>query len=370
MKITGIEVSRVSVPFKTGGPVHGVTPGIKEQLWNRMEAVIVRVQVDDGTVGWGEAFGHVINPATYAALTSVIGPWFIGKEPDAIGALMDEAQRAFHTFGRSGPVLYALSAIDIALWDIAAKRSGQPLYRVLGGRGGELKLYASLMRYAEPEAIRRNVQRAYQIGFRAIKLHEVTIPNFLAAREAVGADTRIMMDTNCPWSVPEARDVARTLREHNIHWLEEPIFPPDDFAGLAAVRQEGVAIAAGENVGSLQEFHRLFAHQAVDVVQPSITKVGGISGMRAILALAEAYSVRAVPHCFYFGPGFLATAHVIAAMPKRPELEIAFVDFERRPHPAYDPTRPTLTLPEVPGLGFEPDPLLFTDYLMQREQLS
>jgi L-alanine-DL-glutamate epimerase-like enolase superfamily enzyme len=223
------------------------------------------------------------------------------------------------------------------------------------------------MKYGEPEAIRRNVQRAYQVGFRMIKLHEATIPDFLAAREAVGGDTRIMLDVNCPWSVAEAREVARAIRDHHFHWLEEPVWPPDDFAGLAAVRQEGVPISAGENVGSLHEFHHLFAQQAVDVVQPSVTKLGGISGMRAVLALAQAYSVRVVPHCFYFGPGFLATAHVIAAMPKRPELEIAFIDFERRPHPAYDPSRPTLRLSNTPGLGFEPDPALFQEYLVQRD---
>jgi L-rhamnonate dehydratase len=263
-----------------------------------------------------------------------------------------------------------LSAIDIALWDIAAKRSGQPIYRMLGGTGGELQLYASLMKYGEVDAICRNVQRAYQAGFRMIKLHEATIPNFLAARESVSADTRIMLDVNCPWSVTEARDVARTIRDHQFHWLEEPVWPPDDFAGLAAVRQEGVPISAGENVGSLHEFRSLFEQRAVDVVQPSVTKVGGISGMRAVLALAQAYSVRVVPHCFYFGPGFLATAHIIAAMPKRPELEIAFIDFERRPHPTYDPSRPTLHLSDAPGLGFDPDPALFRDYLVQRDELT
>jgi L-alanine-DL-glutamate epimerase-like enolase superfamily enzyme len=370
MHISRIEVSRVSIPFETGGPLHGMRPGLKARPWDRMEALMVRVETDDGTVGWGEAFGHFVNAGTYAILTSLVAPWFIGKEPDAIAALMEQAQQTFHSFGRNGPVLYALSAIDIALWDIAAKRSGQPVYRMLGGTGGELQLYASLMKYGEVDAIRRNVQRAYQAGFRMIKLHEATIPDFLAARASVGADTRIMLDVNCPWSVTEARDVVRVIRDHQFHWLEEPVWPPDDFAGLAAVRQEGVPISAGENVGSLHEFRSLFEQRAVDVVQPSVTKVGGISGMRSVLALAQAYSVRVVPHCFYFGPGFLATAHIIAAMPKRPELEIAFIDFQRRPHPAYDPSRPTLRLSDAPGLGFDPDPALFRDYLVQRDELT
>ena len=369
MKIARIDTARVSIPFETGGPRHGMRPSLK--AWDRMEALTVRVETDDGLVGWGEAFGHVANAGTQAILGSLVGPWFLGKDPRAIATLMREAQHACHGVGRSGPAVYALSGIEIALWDIAAKRAGQPLYRLLGGGNGQLALYASLMRYGgDTEAVRRNVQRAHAAGYRMIKLHETTVPAFMAAREAVGPETRIMLDVNCPWTVEAAREIAREIAGSGFHWLEEPVWPPEDYEGLAAVRAEGVATACGENVTQLHEFRRVFEARAVDVIQPSVIKLGGIAPMREVLTLARAYGVRVVPHCFYWGPGYLATAHVIAAMPHPAPLETAFITLERRPHPLFDPEQATLTLPDTPGLGYAPDDAVIEAYTIDRQTIG
>jgi L-alanine-DL-glutamate epimerase-like enolase superfamily enzyme len=203
-----------------------------------------------------------------------------------------------------------------------------------------------------------------------IKLHETALPAFLAAREAAAAETRIMLDVNCPWPVDEARAVARAIAGRGFHWLEEPVWPPEDYAGLAAVRREGVPIAAGENVTGLHCFRRLLEAGAVDVVQPSVTKIGGITAMQRVLALAHAHSVRVVPHCFYWGPGYLATAHVAASMPVPAPVETAFIDLEARPHDLFDPSRATLALPDRPGLGFEPDPDVLERYLVARQDAA
>jgi L-alanine-DL-glutamate epimerase-like enolase superfamily enzyme len=370
MKIRTIETRRVSIPFKTGGPQVGMRPSLNTRPWQKMESLIVRIETEDGMVGWGEAFGHLVNAGTDAILQSLVGPWFLGKDSRSIVALMQEAQHAFHGLGRNGPVLYALSAIDIALWDLAGKRAGQPVFRMLGGQAQTLELYASLMRYGgDLEAVRRNCARAVAAGFTKVKIHEQTIPAFLAAREAVGPETRLMLDVNCPWSVDEARAVARAIRDHDFHWLEEPVWPPEDFAGLATVRSEGVAIAAGENVGTLHEFQTLFQKGSVDFVQPSVIKIGGISAMMRVVALAQVHAVRVVPHCFYWGPGYLATAHVAAAMPNPTPVETAFIELERQPHPLFDPTKATLTLPESPGLGFEPDMAVLDAYTVAQQSL-
>lgn len=370
MKIARIETLRVSIPFSNDGPRVGLRPSLDSKPWTHMECLIARVETDDGAIGWGEGFGHFVNPGTQEILNALVGPWFLGKDPRDIVALMDEAQRAFHGFGRNGPVLYALSAIDIALWDLAAQRAGQPLYRLLGGQGGRLDMYASLTRYrGDPEALRRNCVRARQLGYRMIKLHETTIPAFLVAREAVDAETRIMLDVNCPWSVAEARAVARAIRDRNFHWLEEPVWPPEDYAGLAEVRREGVAIACGENVGTLHDFRRLFEHRAVDVVQPSVAKVGGITAFTRIAALAQAFSVRLIPHCFYWGPGYLATAHLAASLPDRPPVETPFIGLEKSPHPLFNPERSTLELPDTPGLGFAPDSAVLDAYRVARHEI-
>jgi len=354
VKIVNIETLRVSLPFETGGERVGMRPGLS--AWQSMESLMVRVETDDGAVGWGESFGHMCNPGTHALLDALVAPWFIGRDPRSITRLMDEALHAFHGFGRNGPALYAASGIDIALWDLAGQRAGQPLYRLLGGSDAKLERYASMMRYAgNAENIASACQRAQACGYRLIKLHETTVPAFRAARDAMPAEVDISLDVNCPWTVDEARAIATAIRDDGFHWLEEPVWPPEDFSGIARVRDVGVPIAAGENIGNLHEFKRALEAGALDVVQPSVIKVGGITGMRAVIQLAQAYSVRVMPHCFYWGPGYMATAHIAASMPKPTMVETAFIDFEQPPHPAFDPSTASLVLSDAPGLGFEPD---------------
>ncbi len=354
MRITAIETLRVVLPIDNFGQRRETAPGGRP--WDRMEALILRVETEDGRSGWGEAFGHTVNPGTEAVLQSVVGPWFLGKDAGAIDATMLAAQRAFHTFGRNGPVIYALSAFDIALWDLAAQRAGQPLFRLLGGSDPRLKLYASLMPFdGDAQAIARNCRKAHDAGFAFVKLHEKTIPAFMAAREAVDASVPIALDVNCPWTVDEAKEIARAIKGKGFAWLEEPVFPPEDFAGLAAVRREGVAIAGGENIGSLEEFRRAFQAGALDVAQPSVIKIGGISEMRRVAALAAEHGVRVAPHCFYWGPGYLAAAHFAASTAPQPLLETPFIGFERTPHKGIDTGKGELTLAETPGLGFAPD---------------
>jgi L-alanine-DL-glutamate epimerase-like enolase superfamily enzyme len=336
----------------------------------KMESLMLRVETDDGLSGWGEGFGHFINPATEAALQTQVGPWFLGRDPSDINSLMDLAHRSFFGFGRHGPVMYALAAVDIALWDLAAKRAGQPLFRLLGGTRGQLRRYASLMRYGgDAEAIATNCIEAREAGFGMVKLHEREIPAFLAARASVEPEVRITLDVNCAWSVAEARKAARAIREENFHWLEEPVWPPNDFEGLAAVREEGVAIAAGENVHTVHEFRRCLEAGAVDVAQPSVAKVGGITPMRQMIDLAHSFGIRVVPHSFYWGPGYLATAHLIAAMPEPALLETIFVSFEIQPHSLIDPMQPSLVLPETAGLGFEPDWQALEPLVVNRQQV-
>ena len=354
MRITSIETLRVALPCDGFGPKPEAGPGLR--AWDKMESLILRLQTEDGREGWGEAFGHTVNPGTEAILKSVVGPWFLGKDAGAIDATMLAAQRAFHTFGRGGPMIYALSAFDIALWDLAAQRAGQPLFRLLGGGEPRVKLYASLMPYGgDAEAIARNCRRASDAGFAMVKLHEKTVPAFMAGREALDASIPLALDVNCPWTVDEALGIARAIKGKGFRWLEEPVFPPEDFAGLARVRREGVAIAGGENIGSLEEFRRAFQAKALDVAQPSVTKIGGITEIRRVIALAAEHGITVMPHCFYWGPGYLATAHLAAAMKPSPPVETPFIGFERRPHLLFGIGKGELTLNETPGLGFEPD---------------
>jgi len=360
MKITAIETIILKIPYDTGGPPWNMsgTP------WSTLDILMVKVETDGGVVGWGEAFGHAVNEGTKATLDTLIAPICIGRDPTAIGPLMRELRQKLHIFGWNGSVLYGISGIDIALSDIAGKLAGLPLHRLLGGAARhELDVYASLMRYSDPEIVARNAARAVEHGYRWVKLHEIDVPQVRAAREAIGRDIKLMVDTNCPWSVGEALEMARRFAPYDLHWLEEPVFPPDDHAGLAALRTAGTPIAAGENASSLGDFKKMFDASSVDFAQPSVTKIGGISEMMKVIALAEASGVTLLPHCAYFGAGFLASLHIAATLTHSVPFERLYLDLEASPYaPWTEPTHGKVAVPQGPGLGCDPDQAVIARY--------
>jgi len=356
MKITKVETIVTNMPMVIEG---SVVPTQSGRARTSMDTLLVRVETDEGVTGWGEGFGHRIFTATKAAIDSFIGPMFVGRDPTAISALVDEVQRNLGGVGRNGPAMYALSAIDIALWDIAGKLAKLPLYRLLGGSPRDkLPAYASLLRYGEPAAVTQYVERALKRGYRHIKLHEIMVPPIEAARKAAGPDIPIMVDCNCPWTVAEAIAMAHKLKPFNLKWLEEPVWPPEDHAGLALVQERGgIPTAAGENA-MLPEFKGMLEAGALTYAQPSVTKVGGVTMMRKVMALAEACGVEVVPHSAYFGPGLLASIHCIAAQARGGLVERYDADFAVNPlHDAIHPDKSGfIPVPQGPGLGVDPDP--------------
>lgn len=373
MKISQIEVIRLAIPFASDreAPVPAA-----ETAWNaaspalkQMETLLVRVTTDQGEQGWGEGFGHLCNPVTAEALKALVIPLFLGKavpeSREALLLLMTEAEQALHAFGRSGPVRYALSAIDIALWDLLGQRLKKPLWQLLGAQRQEVELYASLVSYNnQPDEVARQVQRAWQAGFHMLKLHETDYAAIAAARAALPEEATLMVDVNCPWSVDEAGHRARQLAELKLGWLEEPVWPPDDIAGLAQVRRAGTPIAAGENASGEWGFEPFYGAQAVDILQPSVTKVGGITASLRVFERAKQHGIKVVPHCFYYGAGLLATAHLVATLPADIRLEVPFIRFTPLLYPQLE-FAPTMRLPTVPGLGFQPDA-----EVLQRHTLS
>jgi L-alanine-DL-glutamate epimerase-like enolase superfamily enzyme len=361
MKITAIRTHYVRIPFDMGAAKQEFA-GLR---FPTMDHLLVEVETDAGITGWGEGFGHSIIPATKTALEVYVAPWFLGKDPTDINALHREAAQSFHIFGRNGPVVYAHSAVDIALWDIAGKRAGLPLCDLLGGaRRRQVRAYASLMRYATPDTVGRICAEMAGCGFKHIKLHEIGVEQVKAAREGAGPGIALMNDVNCPWSVPQAMAMERAFRPYGLAWLEEPVWPPEDHAGLARVRAAGATrIAAGENAAGLHDFVDLFQKGAIDIAQPSVTKIGGITEMRKIIAAAEAHSVELVPHCAYFGPGNLASIHITASLPTETLLENIYANLEASPYGEAMLAKDGLvTVPSGPGLGVEPDMAVIAKY--------
>jgi D-galactarolactone cycloisomerase len=363
MKISAISTYLIEIPFETGAP----TRALNAHEWRRMAILFVKVETDEGITGWGEAFGHASAIGTKAFLDTLVAPQFIGRDPTDIGALVGEIGQRIHHYGRNGPVIYGLSGIDLALWDIAGKRANLPVAALLGGaRRAEFPAYASLLRYTEPKVVAHMCERAVSEGYSIVKLHEIEVAPVEAARKAIGPKIGLMLDTNCPWTVAEAVEKAKALKPYDLYWLEEPVWPPEDHEGLAKVRETGTIVAAGENATGFHDFRHMFEAKAVDVAQPSVTRVGGITEARRIYALAEAYGVRIVPHCAYFGPGYLASLHLHAALAPEAPFERLYLKLEASPFgPWLEIDRGKARLPTGPGLGCDPDMKVIERYLTQ-----
>jgi L-alanine-DL-glutamate epimerase-like enolase superfamily enzyme len=354
MKIANIETYLMRIPFKTGGP----TRQLGGRNWSTLDHVLVKIETDNGLLGWGDAFGYGAAAATKAVLDHMLKPALIGCDATRIADVSRRLQHDNHLWGRYGVTMFAISGIDIALWDLAGKAANLPLARLLGGAvRTEFTAYASLFRYQDPEMVAERVEAALQEGYGYIKLHETRIDEVATARTVAGDEIPIMIDTNCPWTPMEARDAALSFLEFDPYWLEEPIFPPEDYDSLARLQHEvGIPIAAGENACTAFEFQKMFSAGAVSFAQPSVTKVGGISEFLKIQALAETHGVTLMPHSPYFGPGFLATLQLAAAMPEAPLIERFYMELEASPYgDAIDVHDGMFRLPEGPGLGREPD---------------
>lgn len=363
MKITHVEPILVALPYEHGAP-KPVRTGMG--TWETQDILFVRVDTDEGITGWGEAFSNASTPVTIPAISEVIAKLTIGRDPSDIGALMFDLTRRTQSMGGSGPIAFALSGLDIALWDIAGKVAGEPLWRLFGDRAkATVPAYASLFRLGSPEHVTRVAGNAAARGYRHIKLHEHTVEAVAAARAAVGPDVALMVDTNCFWTSPDdVISFCDQVAPYDVTWLEEPLYPADAHDAMARIRDKvHVPLAAGENLGNYNDVRWTVDAGAVDIVQPSVAKIGGITELRRALAYAASKNMRAVPHSPYVGPALVAAVHVIAAMPLDVVCEHRFCDLAASPIGDCVISRDgTLPVPQGPGLGFEVDQTIIDKY--------
>jgi L-alanine-DL-glutamate epimerase-like enolase superfamily enzyme len=358
--IASIDTIALRIPLDIWAP----PPQFAGRPRTHVEMLLVRVGTRSGVVGWGECFG-TNSPLIAAVYDAWLKHLAVGQ--DATDAdLTAQLERQLHNLGRSGPVIHAISGLDIALWDIRGKLAGKPVHALLGGaKRKRIEAYASLLQYGGAvEHVRRNVARALERGYRHIKLHERTAAAVAAAREAAGPGIPIMVDTNCGWTADQATAAVAAMAPYKPFWVEEPIWPPEDFASLAKLRRAtGVPLAMGENATGVLDFRKMVAARATDFVQPSIVKIGGLTNLWQIATEAEAAGVICVPHAFFFGPGYLATLHAIAAKERDAPLERLFGDVG---FTAYAKTVPVIdgviAVPEAPGLGADPEPEMIAQF--------
>ena len=363
MKITHIESILVALPYEHGAPKparHGIG------TWETQDILFVRVDTDTGLTGWGEAFSNASSPVTVPAISQVVAKLGIGRDPRDIETIMLDLTRRTQSMARSGPVAFALSGFEIALWDLAGKIAGEPVWRLLGGTPrSTIPAYASLFRIGSPDLVARVARTAVERGYSRIKLHEHSIEAVAAARAAIGPDVGLMVDTNCFWtSVDDVVSFCDDAERFELSWLEEPFFPADSYDAMARIRERvRIPIAAGENLGNYNDLRWMVDSHGVDVVQPSVAKIGGVSQLRKAIAYALNDGTAVAPHSPYLGPALIAAIHVIAAMPGAVFCEHRFCDLAASPIGDCVVSRNgALTVPQGPGLGFEVDEAVIDRY--------
>ncbi|WP_018259982.1 mandelate racemase/muconate lactonizing enzyme family protein [Methylobacterium sp. WSM2598] len=296
------------------------------------ELVTVRVRDRDGAEGVGYTYTVGRNgAAVHAVLAREIPEIVAGEDADRIEALWHKLWWALHYGGRGGPTVLALSAFDMALWDLKARRAGAPLWSLLGGFDPDVPVYAGGIDLDLPlDALLRQTDDNLAKGFRAIKmkvgrprLHE-DIERVAAMRAHLGAGFPLMADANMKWGVDEAIRAARAFAPHDLTWLEEPTIPDDPAGHARIVREGGLPVAAGENLRSLWEFKAYIAAGAVTYPEPDVTNCGGVTAFMKIARLAEAFNLPVTSHGAHD-----VTVHLLAACPNRSYLEAHGFGLER-----------------------------------------
>jgi L-alanine-DL-glutamate epimerase-like enolase superfamily enzyme len=288
------------------------------------ELITVRIRDSDGAEGVGYTYTVGRNGGAVAdILRREIPDVVIDAEADDTESIWHRLWWALHYGGRGGPPVLAISAIDIALWDLKARRAGLPLWRLLGGFDPRVPCYAGgIDLELSVEALLSQTDENLQKGFRAIKM-KVGRPDLAsdvarvkAMRSHLGEGFPLMADANMKWTVEEAIRAAKALQAYDLTWLEEPTIP-DDVMGHARILSEGgVPIAAGENLRTLWEFKNYIAAGAVSYPEPDVTNCGGVTSFMKIARLAEAFNLPVTSHGAHD-----ITVHLLAACPNRSYLE-------------------------------------------------
>jgi L-alanine-DL-glutamate epimerase-like enolase superfamily enzyme len=359
MKITKIAVTHHRIPLDPP-----FNPSWDTRPRTSFAATIVRVETDGGLVGIGSG----------DEMAGFLGHenLFIGQDPLAIERhyrLL--ANLGFH-YGRCWP-------LDIALWDLAGKITGQPCWKLLGGLSNKVPAYASSGSLRDPRTMGSQARHFVGRGFKAMKVrfHRADWRDDIRALEAIRAEVgdriHVMVDCNQgwrmawdfaePWSLKDAVQVARHLERLNVYWMEEPLFR-GDYQGMATLRQEvDVRIAGGEMTRELYEFRDLITRGCLDVLQPDVALVGGITGLRRVAHMANEFNLVFTPHTWGNGIGFIANAHLVAGC-----TDCRFLEFPYDPPEWTGPRRDfmlrqpididadgNILLSEKPGLGIDLD---------------
>ena len=324
--------------------------------------VFCRVTTRDGITGFGECLVGRMQQALVATIRDAIAPVYIGQRVEDREALNLDVRRRFASFGRSCTVLNALAAVDIALWDIAGKSAGQSLSAMLGGaRRKTIDVMASLDRYGDAAKVVPRIEDALAAGVASVKVHEADLGVIAAAHRAVGGRKPFIADVNNAHTLADIRRDRTRWESFGLFWLEDPVWPPEDM--LECPPFAGLPIALGADLGSAEQLALYARAPAVNFIQPDVCMMGGVSEMQKVLKGTKRAGLSIAPHTPFIGPAALASLHFIAVV----EEDGYFATVEARDEAdlfgnGLPRWQPSITVPDGPGLGHDPDPAFLARY--------
>ncbi|MDJ0895639.1 MAG: mandelate racemase/muconate lactonizing enzyme family protein [Alphaproteobacteria bacterium] len=375
MKIRAITSHRLRVPIgdKTFYSSQAVFP--------ERNSYLVRIETEDGLVGWGEGGQYGPGEPVAACVDQVLAPRLIGRDPTEPVRIWEDLYAFSRDFGQRGTYVEAISAIDIALWDIAGQAAGLPVWKMLGGRFRDrVTAYATGCYYPEnfrdtPAMLKSLEQEvsAYAdsgFGFLKVKIGLLSLAQDLARlrliRETVGPGIGLMVDANHAYNAGTAVRMGRMMEPYDVRFFEEPV-PPEDRDGYRKVRAENpIPVAGGECDFTRYGFRDLIAGGCVDIVQPDISACGGFTAFTHVLTLANTYGVATFPHVWGSGIAVATALHGVAIIPPFPHSanpvpvqNEPVIEFDRTPNPLRDDLLEerfvledgALKVPDRPGLG-------------------
>jgi L-alanine-DL-glutamate epimerase-like enolase superfamily enzyme len=317
LKIADLKAYPTSFPVP---PEHRVALGIGTAI--KRDAVVVKVTTAGGLVGWGESHHGRAHTAVAKLIETTLRQLVLGMDAaDVVGVWRKIYDKQLASHGMGAGTCLAMSGIDMALWDIRGKAAGMPLYRLLGGAKKAIPAYAGgvSLGYQAPGPLIDEIRRNLALGYKAIKLRvgdtvKRDVGRLRAVRQACGEEIAILTDANIGYSVEDVRRVMPALDELKIGWLEEP-FPAHDYRSYALAKSFGrTPLAAGENHYTRFEFNRVIEDGAITILQPDLSKTGGITEALRIAALASAWKLPIHPHSSMSGLNHAATIHFLCAI--------------------------------------------------------
>ena len=360
-KITNVSTVSVEIPYEHGGP----KAGWGGQSWNKLSILMVKVETEDGYTGWGEGFSYNCRAAIKAAVEDMVAPVVIGMDSGDIAGISRDMQQKLHLFGRYGITTFALSALDIALWDIAGKVANLPVHQLMGSYRSSVPGYASSPVHQDIGAYVEEAQEIKGKGWTAYKIHPPTrweedIEVCKAVRKGVGDDYRVMLDSTWSYRYEEALRVGKAAEELNFYWYEDPL-ADDDILNYVKLKEKlDIPIMATEYApgGHPASYASWIVHQATDFLRGDVAVKGGLTSCLKAAHMAEGFRMNYEVHHGGNSHNNVANLHMIMAIRNCEYFEVLLPDASQKYGLVQDievDANGLVHAPNRPGIGAEID---------------